>query len=414
MIKKTAQHYKLTTVSCFVGIFVQAVITNLTAILFVPMMRIYGFSYIHLGILVGVNFTTQVASDILFSGLIDRIGFKKLVLPACFVSFAGLFLFGLTPWLFESVFTGLIIATVVFSAASGLLEILLSPIIDAIPNSHKGPAMSLFHSFYAWGQCATILITTLFLAIFKSENWQYIVFIWSLVPLVTFFLFLRAPFPENAPAEHRKTLKQLLCKPFLIFAFLAIFFGAATEVVMNQFTSSFMENAMNLPKLTGDLVGMVGFAFMLGIGRLMFARNGHKTSINRVLLYTSGLAILCYIVVALSPFTWLTVVACVLTGFAASMLWPGTLIITADRYPMAGAWIFALLAASGDVGAGFGPWITALIMDHSNNNGFVSIFSNIYQITKSQASLRIGILFAVIFPVLTLISHFLLNREKQA
>ncbi|MHB1485546.1 MAG: MFS transporter [Saccharofermentanales bacterium] len=410
---KDAKHYSLTTISCFTGIFVQAIITNLTAILFVPMMTIYGFSYIHLGILVGVNFTTQVVSDLVFSGLIDKLGFRKLVLPACFTSFAGLLLFGLSPWLFKSIFTGFLVATIVFSAASGLLEVLLNPIIDAIPNVHKGPAMSLMHSFYAWGQMATIIITTLFLFIFQSRNWQIIVLLWAIVPLVNFFMFLRAPFPPNAPIEHRKSLRELIRKPFLIVAFCAIFFGAATEVIMNQFASSFMEKAVLLPKLTGDLIGMTGFAMMLGVGRLLFARKGHFVSINKILVYTSALAVICYIVVALSPFIWLTVLACVMTGFAASMLWPGTLIITAEQFPMAGSWIFALLAASGDIGAGFGPWVTSIVIENSFGQQFISFFTKIYNVTIEQASIRIGILFAVIFPAITFFTHIYLKNKHR-
>lgn len=410
---KDAKHYNLTTVSCFTGIFVQAIITNLTAILFVPMMTIYGFSYIHLGILVGVNFTTQVISDLVFSGLIDKLGFRRLILPACFTSFTGLLLFGLSPWLFESIFTGLLIGTIVFSAAGGLLEILLSPIIDAIPNLHKGPAMSLMHSFYAWGQMATIIITTLFLFIFQSRNWQIIVLIWAIVPLFNFFMFLGAPFPPNAPVEHRKSLRELIRNPFLIIAFCAIFFGAATEIVMNQFASSFMEKAALLPKLTGDLIGMTGFAMMLGVGRLLFARKGHTVSINKILVYTSGLAVICYIFVALSPFIWLTVLACVMTGFASSMLWPGTLIISAEQFPMGGSWIFALLAASGDIGAGFGPWVTSLVIERSFGQQFIGFFTKFYQITVEQASIRIGVLFAVIFPAITFFAHLYLKNKHS-
>ncbi len=413
-MNKTADHYKLTTVSCFTGIFVQAIITNLTAILFVPMMTMYGFSYIHLGILVGVNFTTQVASDLIFSGLIDKIGFRRLVLPTCLVSFTGLLLFALSPFLFSSIFTGILISTVIFSAASGLLEVLLSPIVDAIPHNNKGPAMSLLHSFYAWGQVATIIVTTLFLYIFGSSNWQFIVFIWAFIPMINFFMFLRAPFPPNAPESHRKSLRELLRKPFLVLAFLAIFFGAGTEIIMNQFTSSFMEKAILLPKITGDILGMAGFAFMLGVGRLVFASKGHHFSINKVLLATSALAVICYLTVALSPFPWLTVLACVITGFASSMLWPGTLIITADQYPMAGSWIFALLAASGDIGAAFGPWLTSVIIENSPTRIFTKFFKGIYQITTEQASIRIGILFAVIFPILAFFTHLTIKNIKSA
>jgi len=410
---KTARHYKRTTISCFTGIFIQAIIINLTAILFIPMMNLYGLNYIHLGILAGVNFTTQVFSDIIFSGIIDKAGFRKMVLPALFSAFLGLLLFGLSPWIFDNVFTGILIATIIYSAAGGLLEIVLSPIVDAVPNENKGTAMSLLHSFYAWGQVVTILVTTLFIFVFKSENWQIIVFIWSLLPLVNFFMFLASPFPDVPHFSGRKTFRELIRKPFLILAFMAIFFGAATEVIMNQFASTFMEMAMLLPKITGDIFGMAGFAVMLGVGRLIMSKKGGEYSINKVLIKSSILAIICYIIVALSPFPWLTVVACIFTGLAASMLWPGTLIITSERFPGAGSWIFALLAASGDVGAGTGPFLTSYVVEKSLNNGVNQLFTKAYSITSEQAALRIGILFAAIFPIVTLLIHISLNKLRK-
>ena len=411
-MRKIAINFKLTMFSCFVGIFNQAIISNLTAILFVPMMVLYGFSYIHLGILVAINFATQVASDLILSRLVDRFPFRSFVLPACLGSFAGLLLFACSPWLFDNVFVGIVLSTILFSASAGLLEVLMSPVVDAIPNDHKGTAMSLLHSFFAWGQVATIVITTLFLFLFGWRNWQYIVFLWALVPFVNFFMFLRAPFPDNAPASHRKTLRELLKKPFFILILFAIFFGAATELIMGQFASSFMEKAMLLPKLAGDLIGVAGYAAMMGVGRILFSRKAHTLSIHTALIGTSALGILCYLIVALSPFIWLTVLSCILCGLASSMLWPGVIIIAGDHYPMAGSWIFALLAASGDIGAAFGPWVTSVVIENSLTRSFMGFFTDFYHITTEQAAIRIGILFAVLFPAMALVIHLLLKREK--
>jgi hypothetical protein len=204
------------------------------------------------------------------------------------------------PHIFKNVLYGLIISTVIFSAASGLLEILLSPIVNAIPHDEKGPAMALMHSFYAWGQVATIIITTLYLYLFGINNWQIIVLLWSIVPAVNFIMFLFAPFPGVIPEEHRLNIRDLIFKPFYIFALLAIFFGAAAEVVMNQWSSTFMEKALQLPKLTGDLLGMCGFALLLGLGRLLYSIYGAKINMNNVLVFSSAVSIICYIVVALS------------------------------------------------------------------------------------------------------------------
>lgn len=390
--------YKLTTVSCFVGIFVQAIITNLTAILFIPLMDLYGFNYAHLGILVAVNFSTQVASDIIFSSLIDKVGYKKLVLPSAVCAFIGLLLFGLSPYLFDNIFVGILLATIIFSAASGLLEILLSPIINAIPGNDKGPAMSLLHSFYAWGQVATIIITTLFIFIAGSHNWQIILYIWAAVPLINFLMFLKAPFPPSVPEEHRLEMRDLILKPFYLVALAAIFFGAGTEVVMNQWSSTFMEKALALPKVTGDLLGMCGFALMLGVGRMIYGLYGSKLNINKLLISGSGVAIFCYLIVALSPYNSLNLLACVLCGLASSLLWPGTLIVTSDKFPLAGAWMFAILAAAGDIGAAFGPWLTGEMVD------------TMLLVTSEQTAIRSGILLAVIFPLGAVICHIVLTK----
>ena len=227
--------YRLTTLCCIVGTFVQAIIANLTAILFVPMMGLYGFNFIHLGILVGVNFGAQVTADILLSGTIDKKGFRFFVLPACLLAFFGLVFFAAAPLLFPGhIFVGLLLATVVFAFSSGMLEVLLSPIIDAIPGGDKGPAMSLMHSFYAWGQVITIILTTLFVYAAGRENWQIITLLWAAVPLTCFFMFLRAPFPQGTPPEERQGMRQLLFHPFYLLALGAIFCGAGTEIVLNQ------------------------------------------------------------------------------------------------------------------------------------------------------------------------------------
>ncbi len=408
------QDYKLTTFSCFVGIFIQAIVTNITAILFIPLMKLYGFSYIHLGLLVGINFTAQVISDIVFSGLIDKYGFKRFTLSASICAFFGLLLFAFTPFIFEDVFTGFVISTVIFSAASGLLEVILSPIINAIPNKDKGPAMTLMHSFYAWGQVAAIIITTLFIHLFGNSRWQIIVLLWTLIPVINFFMFLFALFPDTVPEEHRLNMRDLIFKPFYVIALLAIFFGAATEVVMNQWSSTFMEKALMMPKLTGDLLGMCGFAFMLGLARVLYGIYGAKFNVNKILILSSAIAIICYIIVGVSPVNGINLFACAVCGFVASMLWPGTLVISAGKYPMAGAWMFAILAAAGDIGAAVGPWVTGVIADKSMAAQGVVNLSAKLGITSEQLGIRIGILAAVIFPIFALLCHMSLKKRQKA
>jgi MFS family permease len=409
----TAQTYQLTTLSCFVGIFVQAVSSNITAILFIPLMSLYGLSYVHLGLLVGINFTTQVAVDIIASRLIDRYGFRRFVLPADLMAVVGLVLFALSPLLFNNVLIGLILSTIVFSASCGLLEVLLSPIVNAIPHDEKGPAMALMHSFYAWGQVATIIVTTLFLFVFGIEKWQIVVLLWAVIPLINFFMFLAAPFPGVVAEEHRQKMRDLFFKPFYLLALLAILGGAATELVMNQWASTFTEKVLELPKVTGDLLGMCGFAALLGLGRVIYGRYGSRMNMNKILIISAAAAIICYGVVALSPVLGISLLACAVCGLAASLLWPGTLVITAEKYPLAGAWLFAILAAAGDIGAAVGPFVTGVVTDLVRSLPAAINWAASAGLSIDQFAIRLAILLASLFPALTLYCHWQL-RKRQA
>lgn len=414
-MSSSAHPYRLTTICCFVGIFVQAIVSNLTAILFLPMMNLYGFTYIHLGILVGVNFATQVAADIVLSGAIDKRGFRFFVLPTCLLSFAGLLLFAATPLLFPGhVFAGILAATVIFAFSSGMLEVILSPIIDAIPGDDKGPAMSLMHSFYAWGQAATIIVTTLFIFLFGGARWPIVVLLWAIVPLTAFFLFLRAPFPPNKPAEHRQGMRALLLRPFYLIALAAIFCGAAAEVVLNQWSSTYMEKGLGMPKVAGDLLGMCGYAVMLGLGRVIYGLRGSRLNMNRVLMGGSLLALVCYLIVSFSPFSALNIVACALCGFGTSLLWPGTLVLSSEHYPMAGAWLFAVLAAAGDIGAAFGSWLAGAVADGASGSPLSQSLASLLRIDGSQADLRIAILVCAVFPLLAFLCHLGLTKLRSS
>lgn len=404
------QNFNLTRYSCFVGIVIQAIICNITAILFIPLMDLYGFSYVQLGILVAVNFTAQVAVDIIFSGIIDRCGYRVIALPAIFCGFIGLILFAASPILFDDVFIGLLISTIIFAASSGLLEVMVSPITNALPSENKGASMSLMHSFYAWGQVATIIVTTLFIFVFGRDYWQIIVLLWSIVPLVNFFMFLKSPFPKTVAHEAGDTAKKTILQPFYIIALFAIFFGAGTELVMAQWSSSFMEKALEMPKVVGDMLGMCGFAVMMGIGRTYYGIKGAQLKMTKVLILGSAIAAVCYITVAISPYNWLNILACAVAGLGASLLWPGTIVISAHRYPMAGAWMFAILSAAGDIGGAFAPWVTGAVTDYTRESPVTAWISSVLSVSTEQSSMRLGILVAAIFPILAFVCHIALHK----
>jgi MFS family permease len=365
-------------------------------------------------VLVGINFTTQVLVDIIASRLVDRFGFRVFVLPSDLMAVTGLVLFALSPVLFAgNVLAGLILSTIIFSASCGLQEVMLSPIVNSIPHDEKGPAMALMHSFYAWGQVATIVITTLFLFFFGIRSWQIIVILWAIVPLINFFMFLAAPFPSVIHEEQRLTMRDLLFRPYYLVALLAILGGAATELVMNQWSSTFTEKVLELPKVTGDLLGMCGFAVMLGLGRVIYGRYGSKMNMNNVLVASAGIAAACYVIVALSPVHAISLVACGVCGLAASLLWPGTLVITAEKYPLAGAWIFAILAAAGDIGAAAGPFAAGLLTDFTRGLPAALVWAASLSLNAEQFAIRAAILMASIFPLMTMGFHWFLRGRQH-
>ena len=405
--------FRRTTFSCFTGIFVQAVLLNITPILFVPLMNLYRFSYTDLGLLVGINFGTQVVSNVVFSRFVDRLGYRKLVLPATLLAFCGMLLFAAAPALFApNVFLGMAVATLIFSFSAGMYEVVLSPVINAIPTKN-GPAISLMHSFYAWGQVAVIVCTTLLLYFAGQNKWQLIVAIWAAFPMLNFFMFFGAKFPELIPEKHRLTMRDIFFKPFYLFALMAMFFGCASEVVMNQWVSAFMERGLMLPKLAGDILGMCGFAAMAGLGRMMNGLYGKKTNMNRLLIGGAGLAAACYLILALANVPALNIAACMVGGFAVSLLWPGTLVVSHERFPMAGAWMFGILAAFGNLGGAVGPWITGLVMDNVAGLPFVQAFAQALGETADQGAMRFGIIVAAVFPTAAFAMHVFLHKLKK-
>lgn len=393
--------YRRTTYACFIGIFMQALITNVTAILFVPLKELYGLDFVQLGILVLVNFSAQVLADVILSRIIDRTPFRRIVLSACGLTAFGLALFACAPRIMpQNFFACALTATVIFSFASGMCEVVLSPIVGNMPDegSGKAAAMSLMHSFYAWGQVATILLTTVSLFVFGRANWQYIVFFWLIVPILCFCFFVGAPIPQGPPPEARTGVRRIIFSPYYLVALLAICFGAATEVVMNQWISTFAEAGLGMDKLIGDILGMALFAVWMGIGRMLYGIFGERINIRAVTMYGSLGAVACYLLAALVPVSWLSLTFASLSGFFTSLLWPGTLVIATDKYPTSGAWLFAVLAIAGDVGAAAAPYVTGLVTDLAAGAG-------------TGMSLRLGLLASAVFPVAAFFCFSYLKRH---
>lgn len=345
----------------------QAIYANMTALLMVPFISLYGLTLGQMGILVGINFGTQILADVLLTFIIDKVKYKNLVYIANLLGFIGMVLYCMSPKIMPSnVFVPMVLSTIVFSFASGMLEVVLSPIVDTIPDTFKNKkaAMSLLHSFYAWWQVVSIVFIALCLNYFGAENWMYIIGALAVVPVLNTIQFIPVKIVEHRSTESKGQSSFKVAKsPIFILCCIAIIVGAGVEIIMNQYVSTFCELNLGVSKLMSDMIGMLLFAVMLGAGRLIFGFFGHKINLNMVLIVSCFLAFMAYLLIGLEINTILSLVLCILVGLFSSMCWPGVISIAGEAFPKAGAWIFSALAVFGDVGASMFGAIAGNIAD---------------------------------------------------
>lgn len=389
-------NHNKTLTSCFIGGANQAFLTNMTAILIVPFMTLYNFTMAQFGLLIGINFATQMIADIILTLFIDKMKYKYIVQTANIISIVGVVIFSMAPFIMrENPYPIILIATIIFSFASGMLEVILSPITDTIPDDFKNKksAMSFMHSSYAWGQVVCIVYISLSLTYFGIDKWMYIVLATILVPILCMIMFASTTIVEVRKIEEIGDNKKVLKNPIFFLCAFAIMFGAASEIIMNQYVSSFCEINLNLSKTMSDMVGMVLFAVCLGLGRVLFGFLGHKVNIHKVLIISSFMAVICYAIVGGINNSVVALIFAILTGFFVSLLWPGVLGVAGEVFPRAGAWIFSSLAIAGDIGAMLLPSIAGKVVD---SVGFNEMF-----------------LIMLFVPILTFVCHITIYAIKR-
>lgn len=365
-----------------------AVLINLSPVLFLTLRNLYGISYGALGALIAVNFLTQLGVDLVFSFFPEKFDIPKVVKAAPLVAASGLAVYGLWPVLSPATaYLGLLLGTVIFSLAGGLAEVLLSPVIAAIPSPDPDREMSKLHSAYAWGVGPVVLICTAFLHFFGRELWYLLPLLFNIIPLASFLLLWGAEFPdmeaEEASADH-----SVLKSGTLWLGVAIIFLGGAAENTMGQWGSGYLEAALGIPKVFGDIFGVVLYALMLGGGRTLYTKYGRN--LEKILFFGSIGAALCYIAAALCPIPAVGLAACALTGLFTCMLWPGSLSFTAERLPNGGVMMYALMAAGGDLGTAVVPQLIGIITDWS-----IVLFPN----GGEGLGMKLGMLLGALCPI---------------
>ncbi len=393
-------NYKSTLHACYLGYITQALIVNLPPILFVVFQDKFGLSKTMLGSLVAVIFITQLIVDALSIKFIDKIGHRATAVLAHVFAAVGMIALAVLPGLMPQPYVGLIIASLLFAIGGGLIEVLVSPIVDSLPGDAKASSMSLLHSFYSWGQVLVVLLSTIALFLVGQDLWFVLPLLWTILPLVTLFKFTRVPLMPPVEEDRRMPLKKLMTSKIFLIALLLMVCSGATEQSMGQWISFFSEKELGISKTLGDLLGLCLFAVMMGIVRTLYGMKGQKINIQKTLTICSALCILSFAITALAPIPALSLIGCSLCGLTVSLLWPGMLSLTAEGYPAGGTAMFAIMALGGDMGCSVGPWLTGFVADNS--------------------TLNIGLLTGMIFPAIMVIGLLVLrplmkskNDEKR-
>ena len=375
--------YEKTMYACFVGYIVQAIVNNFVPLLFLTFQTSYGIPLSKITFLVTFNFGLQLVIDFLSAGFVDRIGYRICVVAAHIFSAAGLALLVILPERTADSFHGLMIAVLVYAVGGGLIEVLISPIVEACPSSNKETAMSLLHSFYCWGHVGVVLLSTLFFTIFGIAEWKILALIWALVPLVNAACFTRVPIADLIQeGETGLTVKELLSNRLFWLMVVLMVCAGASEQAVSQWASALAEKDLGIPKTLGDLTGPMLFAVMMGLSRLLYGKKGEKIHIQKAILYSGILCIASYLLISLTPVPALGLIGCGICGFSVGIFWPGVFSVSSAAIRRGGTAMFAFLALAGDLGCSSGPTVVGRV------SGLVG------------DDLKRGICAAVLFPVL--------------
>lgn len=388
--------YNKTITACFVGYIVQAVVNNFTPLLFLFFQRSYHIPLSQITLLVTFNFGIQLLVDLVSVGFVDKIGYRASMIMAHVLAAAGLILLTILPEVLPSPFAGILIAVMIYAVGGGLLEVLVSPVVEACPSDNKEKAMSMLHSFYCWGYAGVVLLSTLFFHVAGIGNWKILALIWALIPIGNAFAFASVPMaPLIEDGESGLQLKELFrLKIFWVLLVMMICAGASEQAV-SQWASTFAEKGLGISKTAGDLAGPLAFALLMGTSRLFYGRYGDRIDLDRFMVYSCCLCILSYLGISLLPMPQLSLAACAVCGLSVGIMWPGTFSKASAALPKGGTAMFALLALGGDIGCSGGPTLVGMVSGALGDD------------------LKMGVLAGIIFPVLLLAGVILCGKTKK-
>lgn len=390
------KNYNKTLMACYLGFVTQAITANFAPLLFLTFKDIYQVTLEQLALIPFTFYLAQIIIDFAATKYADVIGYRTCVVVSQLVSALGLVLLVVLPELLPSPMTGILLAVVLYAVGSGLIEVLVSPVVEACPFKNKDGVMSLLHSFYCWGAVSVILGSTLFFALFGVEHWKYLALFWALIPFANTFNFLSCPIERLPMDEDGNGTRKLLRIPLFWLLILLMICAGASEASMAQWSSAFTESALGVSKFVGDLAGPCLFAAFMGVARLLYGKMSARLNLVRTMLLSGLLCGICYLVASLAPHPLMGLVGCALCGLAVGIMWPGSLSLASQKCPLGGTAMFAFLALAGDLGATVSPTLVGYVAD------------------LTDGSLKSGLLVASAFPVLLIISLLLIEKKRHA
>lgn len=389
------QNYQKTKIACYLGLITQAIAANFAPLLFLKFHYDYRISLGNIALISTCFFFTQLLVDLFCAKFVDRIGYRVCIVASEACSAAGLIGLAFLPEILPDPFMGILCSVILYAIGSGLIEVLCSPIVEACPFDNKEATMSLLHSFYCWGAVGTILVSTLFFLIFGMESWRWLAVMWALIPAVNIYNFATCPIEHLVDGRGGMGIRELFRKPLFWLAICLMICSGASELAMAQWASAYAEAALGLSKTIGDLAGPCMFAVTMGVSRIIFGKYGGKMDLMKFMTGSGILCVVCYLLASLSSNPVIGLIGCIMCGFSVGIMWPGTISISSEGFPMGGTAMFALLAMAGDLGGSIGPGIVGRVTQNAGDN------------------IRIGMSVGLVFPIVLLLALFILGRAKK-
>lgn len=400
--------------ACYLGYITQAVVNNLAPLLFVTFQRDFGIGLSKLGTLIVINFVVQIAVDMLSAQIISKIGMRGTCVLAHIMSVLGLVLMGMLPMIVNNTFIGLLIALVCCAVGGGLIEVVISPVIEAIPSDNKASQMALLHSFYSWGQVAVVLLSTLYFVTAGIDKWFILPVIYAIVPFLNIFLFIRVPLAQLVEEGKEMSIFSLLRTRILWLMLLFMICSGASEMVISQWSSLLAELGLGVSKTVGDILGPCLFAFLMALSRMLFGLKVTDKSLKPSLMICALGCFLSFALVAFSRASLLSLIGCGLSGFFVGIMWPGIYSLSASKLPKGGTSMFMLLAFAGDIGCSSGSGLVGYVSDIVKRSVHSIFKSIIYFADSTQLGLKTGIIIAMVFPLIMFVGLFFMIRFAKS